>query len=300
MSRSSAIGLMCLAVLCFSILDSSAKYLGEIAGLPIEQVLGIRFLTHFLFLFLLYRPSRFIDGLKTHSLKSQALRSITMVSATAFNFLALIYLQLDQTITIFFLSPLLVAAFAGPILGEWLAPKQLIAVLLGFLGVVIVMRPGLGGIHPAVILSLLSTLAVSLYNVLTRYTSRFDSNLTNQIYAPLGGVLVFAPLALLYWQTPESAFVWFLLLSLGISGGLGHWFLITAHRHAPAPLLAPFIYTGIISMPIIGYFVFGDKPSLYTLAGALCVIGSGLYLWQQERAEGDPKKDDHHEAPTQP
>ena len=299
MSRSSAIGLMCLAVLCFSILDSSAKYLGEIAGLPIEQVLGVRFLTHFLFLFLLYRPARFIDGLKTQSLKSQALRSITMVSATAFNFLALIYLQLDQTITIFFLSPLLVAAFAGPILGEWLAPKQFIAVLLGFLGVVIVMRPGLGGIHPAVILSLLSTLAVSLYNVLTRYTSRFDSNLTNQIYAPLGGVLVFAPLAVFYWQTPESAFVWFLLLSLGISGGLGHWFLITAHRHAPAPLLAPFIYTGIISMPIIGYFVFGDKPSLYTLAGALCVIGSGLYLWQQERAEGD-KKDDHHEAPSQP
>ncbi len=300
MSHSSAIGLMCLAVVCFSILDSTAKYLGEIAGLPIEQVLGVRFLTHILFLFLLYRPTKFFNGLKTKSFKAQALRSVTMVSATAFNFLALIYLQLDQTITIFFLSPLLVAAFAGPILGEWLAPKQFIAVLLGFLGVVIVMRPGLGGIHPAVILSLLSTLAVSIYNVLTRYTSRFDSNLTNQIYAPLGGVIVFAPLALIYWQTPQSAFVWFLLLSLGLSGGLGHWFLITAHHYAPAPLLAPFIYTGIISMPIIGYFVFGDKPSLYTLAGALCVIGSGLYLWQQERAKGDPKKDDHHEAPSQP
>ena len=293
MSHHTAIGLMCLSVLCFSILDSTAKYLGEIVGLPIEQVLWVRFATHIAFLALLYSPQGFIRGIKTNNLPAQLLRTLSMVGATAFNFLALLYLQLDQTITIFFLSPLLVAALAGPILGEWLTSKQILAVCFGFIGVLIVTRPGLGGIHWAVIYALLATLAVSIYNVLTRYTSRYDDNRTNQIYSPLGGAIALAPFALFVWQTPESVAVWALLLSMGISGGLGHWLLITAHRHAPAPLLAPFIYVGIITMPLIGYWVFDDVPSVYTLVGALCVISSGLYLWMNERTSS--KKDQTQE-----
>lgn len=275
---------MCLAVICFSVLDSTAKYLGEYMGLPIGQVLWARFLVHLTFLFAIYRPKRFTAGLKTNAFKIQILRGFAVIGATAFNFLALQYLQLDQTITIFFLSPLLIAALSGPILGEWLEPKQLLAVIVGFIGVFIVMRPGFGGIHPAVIYSLMATLSLSIYNVMTRYSSHHDSNQTNQIYTPLIGALLFTPFALYSWQTPETLFAWGLLLSLGISGGLGHWLLITAHRHAPAPILAPFIYLGIISMTLIGYFVFDDVASEYTLAGAVCVISSGLYLWYQDRA----------------
>ena len=286
MTNRAAIGLMCLAVIFFSILDSTAKYLGEFASIPVEQVLWLRFLTHLAFLGILYRPKGFIAGLKAKAIKVQLIRTIAMVLTTAFNFLALIYLQLDQTITIFFLSPLLVAALSGPILGEWLKPRQLLVVLLGFCGILIVMRPGLGGIHWAVIFSLASTFALAIYNVMTRYASRFDDNRTNQIFSPLGGAILLTPLALYNWHTPESLTVWLMLLSLGVTGGLGHWFLITAHRHAPAPLLAPFIYTGIITMPIIGYFVFDDKPSLYTGIGALVVIASGLYLWYQENSNG--------------
>lgn len=300
MSRSSAIGLMCLAVLFFSVLDSTAKYLGEFAGIPLAQVLWLRFITHVLFLLAIYGPKRFISGLKTNAPKAQLVRTLTMVSATAFNFLALIYLQLDQTITIFFLSPLMVAALAGPILGEWLAPKQFFAVLFGFLGVIIVMRPGLGGIHPAVILSLLATLSLSIYNVMTRYTSHHDSNRTNQIIGPIAGAIIFTPFAVYYWQQPDTLMTWALLLSLGITGGIGHWLLITAHRHAPAPLLAPFIYAGIISMPIIGYFIFDDIPSIYTLGGAICVICSGLYIWYQDKQSKNDTIDQHHEAPPLP
>ena len=164
-----------------------------------------------------------------------------MIAATGFNFVALLYLQLDQTITIFFLSPLLVAALAGPILNEWLGPRRFLAVIAGFIGVVIIMRPGFGGIHWAVTLSLISTLAVSLYNVLTRYASRYDSNITNQIYAPLGGAICFLPFALFADNWPSDWLSWFLIMSLGVSGGAGHWMLITAHRYAPAPILAPFI-----------------------------------------------------------
>ncbi len=287
MTHRAAIGLMCLAVVFFSILDSTAKYLGEVMHIPIEQVLWLRFLTHIFFLSLLYKPKGIINGLKSNVLKIQLFRTIAMVLTTAFNFLALIYLQLDQTITIFFLSPLLVAAISGPILGEWLKPKQLLVVIIGFLGVFIVMRPGFGGIHWAVIFSLASTLALAFYNVLTRYASRYDDNRTNQIFSPIGGAILLAPLAIYNWHMPESIMVWLMLLSLGVTGGLGHWFLITAHRHAPAPLLAPFIYTGIITMPIIGYLVFDDKPNIYTLIGAMIVIASGLFLWYQEKSKTD-------------
>jgi drug/metabolite transporter (DMT)-like permease len=300
MTNSSAIGLMCLAVLCFSVLDSTAKYLGEFTNIPFEQVLWLRFLTHCLVLALIYRPIKFIGALKTAAPKAQLVRTFTMLGATAFNFWALKYLQLDQTITIFFLSPLLIAALAGPLLGERLEKAQLLAVIFGFLGVLIVTRPGFGGIHWAVGLSLLATLSLAFYNVFTRYTSKYDNNRTNQVYAPLGGAFLFTPFALAHWQTPESLFIWVLLISLGISGGLGHWLLITAHRHAPAPLLAPFIYLGIISMPIIGYYIFDDIPSSWTLAGALCVIASGLYLWSLEKEKKSTVKNRSVEPPIQP
>lgn len=283
MTNRAAIGLMCLAVLCFSALDSTAKYLGEFTNIPFEQVLWMRFLMHLAVLMLIYSPRRVALAIKTKAPLVQLLRMATMVGATMFNFWALKYLQLDQTITIFFLSPLLVAALAGPLLGERLKPAQLYAVIFGFIGVLIVTRPGFGGIHWAVGLSLLATLSLAIYNVTTRYTSRFDSNTTNQIYAPVGGAIMFAPFAIANWHMPDSIFIWALLLSLGITGGIGHWFLITAHRHAPAPLLAPFIYLGIISMPIIGYYVFDDVASYWTLAGAVCVIGSGLFLWWREK-----------------
>ncbi|GAA6210269.1 DMT family transporter [Hyphomicrobiales bacterium 4NK60-0047b] len=287
MNHRSAIGLMCLAVLCFSVLDSTAKYLGEFSAVHVVQILWIRFITHNLFLVAIYKPKPYIEAFKSNAPKAQIIRTISMVGATAFNFTALLYLQLDQTIAIFFLSPLLIAMLSGPILGEHLKPYQFYAVLFGFLGVLIVMRPGFGGIHWAVILSLLSTLSVSIYNVLTRYTSHLDNNATNQIMAPIGGALLLTPPVFFYWQTPNDIFTWVLLLSLGISGGLGHWLMITAHRYAPAPLLAPFIYTGIISMPAIGYFVFDDIITWWTFAGAMCVIVSGLYLWYQEHQKAD-------------
>ena len=97
------------------------------------------------------------------------------------------------------------------------------------------------------------------------------------------------PFALTAWQWPQNLGVWVLLASLGFWGGLGHWFLILAHRHAPAPALAPFIYLGLIWMAVAGYFVFGQVPTLWTLTGAAVVILSGLYLFARERKALGPQ-----------
>jgi drug/metabolite transporter (DMT)-like permease len=217
-----------------------------------------------------------------------------MIVTTGFNFLALRYLQLDQTITIFFLTPLLVAALAGPLLGEWVGWHRMLAILAGFAGVLVVMHPGIGTVHWAMLLALIATLGYAFYNLATRYLAAFDPASVTQTYTPLAGVLLLAPFAVGVWHWPDGAGQWLLLASLGFWGGLGHWLLILAHRSAPAAVLAPFIYLGLIWMSAAGFLVFGDVPTEWTLAGAAIVILSGLYLLARERKQlvkGGPASD---------
>ena len=111
-----------------------------------------------------------------------------------------------------------------------------------------------------------------------------------QTYTPLAGVVILAPFAVAAWHWPESTLQWLMLASLGFWGGLGHWLLILAHRSAPASVLAPFIYLGLIWMSAAGFLVFGNVPSWWTLSGAAIVILSGLYLLARERrALGEAK-----------
>ena len=280
-----AIALMCSATIIFSALDATAKYLGSISEVPVSQIIWIRFLCHIMFTMIILGPLTLPSLVKTKKIGHQILRSLFMLGATAFNFFALKYLQLDQTITIFFLCPLIVAALAGPLLNEWVGLQRLIAIIIGFIGIIIVMQPGFGGVHPAAILSFIAAFSYSLYNISTRYLAPYDKTETTQFYSPLAGALLFAPFALLDWQWPENYITWLLLLSLGITGGLSHWLLIIAHKYAPAPILAPFVYIGLLSMTVIGYLVFGDIPTVWTLAGGMIIILSGLYLLYREHRQ---------------
>jgi drug/metabolite transporter (DMT)-like permease len=281
-ARLKAIGLMALATLCFAGLDATAKYLiGD--GVPVAQVTWLRFVGHVVFSAALLWPFALPPSLRSAKPWLQVLRSMLMVVTTGFNFIALRYLQLDQTVTIFFLTPLLVAALAGPLLHEWVGWHRMLAIVTGFLGVLLVMHPGIGTVHWAMLLALVATLGYALYNLATRYLAAFDPPEVTQTYTPLAGVLILAPFALSVWHWPESAGQWLLLASLGFWGGLGHWLLILAHRSAPAPVLAPFIYLGLIWMSAAGFLVFGDVPTWWTLSGAAVVILSGLYLLARER-----------------
>jgi len=294
--RLKAIGLMALATLCFAALDASAKYLVAVKDVPVSEVTWLRFVAHVVFSAIALWPFALRPSLRSALPTLQLFRSLVMVGSTAFNFVALRYLQLDQTVTIFFLTPLLVAALAGPVLNEWAGWHRMVAILVGFGGVLIVMHPGFGTLHFAMLFALAATLSYALYNLATRYLAHFDPPAVTQTYSPLAGVVLMLPLALLSWQWPADAFTWGLLASLGLWGGLGHWLLILAHRNAPAPVVAPFIYLGLISMSLLGYLIFGDVPTLWTLSGGAVVILSGLYLFARERkvlgpAAGGPASD---------
>lgn len=284
-SRLTAIAFTCAAISLFAVLDSTAKYCATVAAVPIFQVIWIRFLSHTAFSVALLGPGTFRRSLRSNRPVLQGLRGLFLLGTTALNFMALQYLQLDQAATFFFLSPFVVAVAAGPILGEWIGWKRLIAVAAGFSGVILVMRPGFGGIHWAAAYSFCGVISYALYNILTRYLARHDPSEVTQVYSPLAGMVAFAPLGISAWNWHLDAWTWAAVLSTGVSGGLGHYLLILAHRRAPAPILAPYVYIGILTQSLMGYLVFRDVPGLWTLAGGAVIIGSGLYLLHCERQQ---------------
>ena len=288
--RLQGIGLMAAAIMCFSVLDATAKYLTVTTPLPVAEIVWLRFAWHVLFATILLGPLNVPHLLRSNRTGLQWIRSVFMIGATYFNFLALKYLQLDQTVTIFFLTPLIVAALAGPLLGEWVGWRRMLAICIGFFGIILVTRPGFGGIHWAVSFAFIATLSYALYNIATRYLAAHDTTQVTLFYSPLAGFLLTAPIAFSEWVWPADLTTWALLASLGLTGGLGHWLLILAHARAPAPILAPFVYVGILSMSLLGFLIFGHIPTAWTLAGGAVVIASGLYLLYRERQNG-PQQD---------
>lgn len=284
--RVKAIALMCVAVTLFSCLDASAKYLITHSNLPTAEVIWIRFVGQVLLMAAVLGPWTLPSLLKTQKLGLQTVRSLLMVATTACNFIAVKYLRLDQTVSIAFLAPLVVAALAGPLLGEYVGWRRALAIFAGFIGILIVVRPGFADVHWAFAVSFIGMLAYALFMILTRKLTPYDPPLVTLFYAMLAGVIGGAFVALPDWVWPAEAWQWLMLLSLGFFGGLGHYLLIFAYRYAPASSVSPFLYFQIISMVGLGYLVFGDVPDLWSLAGAAVIIASGVYLVQRERKLG--------------
>ena len=281
--RLKAIGLMCLAVAFFSALDTSAKYLVTQAHLPVVQIVWSRFLGQFLIMLSMLSVLPVAAFLRTRKLKLELLRSFLMVSTTAGNFLALRHLRLDQTISVVFMAPLIVALLAGPLLGEWVGWRRMMAIFIGFIGVLIVVHPGIGGLHPAFLFAFASMLAYAFFMLLTRYLAAYDPPLVMLFYSVLLGGFALAPFALWGWVWPQTPGQWLILAMLGVLGGTGHYLFIHAYRLAPASTVAPFIYMQLLTMVMFGLIVFGDVPDVWTLVGASVIVGSGIYLLNRER-----------------
>src|ERR1051325_4321514 len=280
-ARLTGIALMCGAVGCFAFLDADAKYLGR--HMDVIEVVWARYTFAFLFALAWYNPITRPGMLVSARPWLQLGRSALLLGSTALNFFAIKFLQLDQALTIIFATPFLVAALAGPVLGEWVGPRRWAAIGVGFLGVLVVTRPGFSAIHPAAALTACGTLCYALYSLATRILARTDSNETTLFYSNLVGVVVMTPLVGFVWPTPDSVLIAVLMLAAGALASLGHFLLIAAHRLAPASLLSPFIYSQLAWTVALGFFVFGDVPNRWTLAGAGIVIASGLYLLHRER-----------------
>jgi drug/metabolite transporter (DMT)-like permease len=280
-SRLTGIALMCGAVACFAMLDTTAKYLN--LYMSTLQVVWARYTGAFLFPFIVSNPWTRPGLTYTTRPVLQLVRSVLLLGSTMCNFAALRYLQLDEAIALVFSTPFFVAALSGPMLGEWVRWRRWTAIAVGFVGVLVVVRPGPGTFQPAALLSLSAAMFYALYSIITRILARTDSNGTTLFYSNLVGAVALLPVVPFVWTTPNDPLVIALMVASGAIGSFGHYLLIAAHRLAPAAVLSPFIYTEIMLVTVLGFLVFGDLPNRWTLTGAAIVVASGLYLLHRER-----------------
>ncbi|EAV45790.1 hypothetical protein SIAM614_24262 [Stappia aggregata IAM 12614] len=278
------IGLIVLACLSFSWLDATAKYMS--ASLPTLQIVWMRFVSHVVLSLVLFQVWKKPTLLKTGRPVLQIVRALCLLGTTIFNFLAVRYLQLAETMSILFAAPFVITALAGPLLGEWAGLRRWMAIIVGFLGVLVVTRPGLGGMHWAALYSVAAMCFYALYALLTRQLTATDSSAGMLIISGIVAAIAMAPAGLSVWVAPPDALTWLLLFATGAFGAGGHFLFIMAHRIAPAPVLAPFIYTQIIWMIALGYLIFDDVPTFTTILGAAIVVASGLYILYRERVKG--------------
>jgi drug/metabolite transporter (DMT)-like permease len=157
-------------------------------------------------------------------------------------------------------------------------------VFTGFIGVLIVVHPGVGALHPAFLLAFGAMLAYAFFMLLTRYLAAYEAPLVMLFYSVLLGAFGLAPFAIWQWVWPHTLGEWAILSILGVLGGTGHYLFIHAYRLAPASTVAPFIYMQLLTMVMFGFAVFGDLPDVWTLVGAGVIVASGIYLLHRERS----------------
>lgn len=280
-TRLHGIALMVLTNVVFAGLDTTAKLLGAVVD-PL-QIAWFRYAVNLVLALVVLRAWLRPTLFDTRHPMLQLVRGLCLLGSTVFNFAALRYLQLAEVASINFAGPLFITALAGPLLGEKIGPRRWGAVVVGFIGMLVVIRPGLGGLQPAALLSVASILCYALYSILTRHLGRSETAEGLLLHGAIVGTVVLLPALPPVWETPTSPVIWVGLFAVGVLGALGHVLLIRAHKMAPASLLAPFTYLQIIWLTLSGYLVFDQMPDVWTLYGALIIIASGLYILHRER-----------------
>ena len=247
----------------FGMVDVSAKWL-VVAGLPAIQLAFMRYFVSFLISTgagLIGGKGLFSGGTR-RDLTLVAIRGLLLVTATVMNFIALNFLPLSVTSTIINSSPILVTLLAIPLLGERVGLWRMAAVVLGFIGVLIVIRPFGAAFHWAALLVLGNAFCISLFAIMTRMLSGRISPQTMQIYLGALGSLVLLPFVLPAWTPPATPLQWAVLCGIGALAWFGHELFSRAHQHAPANVLSPFGYIFILYVSIGGYLLFGTVPDL--------------------------------------
>ncbi|MBT3535804.1 MAG: DMT family transporter [Rhodospirillaceae bacterium] len=273
---------MNVAMFLLAGMDGISKTLA--ADYAVPQILSVRFLIFCLFALAIARPRSLRAAFRSKHPYLQIARSLIITIEVGVFILAFRYLPLADTHAIAGIAPLLVTALAVPFLGEKVGMRRWTAIGIGFLGLLIIVRPGIGVFNPAALIALAGAVLWSVYQILVRKVSDDDAA-TSLLYMAVIGAVVMTALAPFFWKPPDTT-GWLLLLSLGVVGSLGHYILILAFRAAPASTLQPFHYIVLLWATAIGYWVFGDLPDAWTILGAAIIAGSGLYAFYRERQRG--------------
>lgn len=275
------IALMCAGVCTFPFMNAAVKLLS--VGYPSAEITWARFTGHLLVMLLIFLPQYRWSVFKTRKPLIQTARSACMLLSNLLFVMAIGRVPLADASAIGFTSPLIVTALSVPLLRESVGWRRWTAVLVGFVGALLVIRPGSGFMDPAVLLILLSSFAYALYQIATRWVGRYDGAATGIIFAALLGSIVMSLAMPFIFIMPRTLLDGALFCSLGLLGGLGHYLVIRAFQLGPAAVIAPLGYVELIGSTILGYLLFGHFPDLWTWIGASVIISSGAYIALRER-----------------
>jgi S-adenosylmethionine uptake transporter len=221
--------------------------------------------------------------LATSHLGLQLVRGMLAVTSAAAFIFGLKYVPLADAVSVTFLAPLLVTIFSALLLKEKVGPRRLIAVGIGFIGTLIVIRPGFGQVHPAVMLVVLAATAFALRQVVSRLLAASDNTATTVAYTAIASFAMLSlPLAL-FWKTPETGWQVALLAGMAVTAALGELMVIKALQIAEASVVTPMHYTLIVWATLYGWLLFGHLPDMWTWVGAAIIVATGLYIMNRER-----------------
>jgi len=264
-----------LAYFSFSLLDTIQK-----TAVNYHSIFQILFLKYFFTLFLSitesYRKNNH-NFFKTNSPKLQITRSVLSIIESGCFVLSFRYLSLADAHSIGSLTPVIVVALSAIILREKVNLKTWIAIFIGFIGVLIIMRPGLSIFDPKSLIPLAAAFFLSLYQIVTRKVSEYDSSETSLFYTSVVGIILMSFMMPFFWQ-PMQSYSYLLFLGIGIFFSLGIYFQIIALSFAKASVVQPFHYTLILWAIILGYIFYNDLPDLPTVIGAIIITLSGIYV----------------------
>lgn len=280
------VGMMMAAVFMFSTGDTLAKL--ALKSYPIGPLLWVRYTIHMLFMLALFGPRMGFSLVRTRHPGLQILRGVLLTSSTVMFYLSLMFLPLAEAAAISFIAPVIVTVLSGPVLGERVSRRQWVAVGLGFVGVLIIIRPGGAVFSPTALFPMATALLFALYQIVTRKVAGRDSAVTTLFYTALVGSAL-GSLALPFgWQAPNGIQL-VIMVAIGTLGGFGHFLLIRAVEHASPMALAPFVYTQLIWSTLLAWIAFKEFPDGGSLAGMLVIIAAGLLAvnWKHMRRRTD-------------
>ncbi|UBM23528.1 DMT family transporter [Pseudomonas sp. p1(2021b)] len=273
------IALVVVATFLFASHDALSKFLGGLY--PIIMVVWARYLVHTLLMAGIFLPKAGVAVLRTRRPVLQTLRALSLLSTSLLFTTGLQYLPLAEATSVNFLAPVLVTALSVPLLKERVSVGQWVAVVMGFIGVLVVVHPGGAMFTPAILFPFGSALGFCFYQLLTRKLAVYDSPTTSNFFAGLCNTLILSVLVPFFWHAPQWNHV-VLMLALGGCGMTAHLLLTQAFRLAAPALLAPFSYCQIVFAGLLGLLIFGQVPDIASLVGIAIICLSGLgAAWMQ-------------------
>ena len=282
-----AILLTVAAIFCFGLMDVAVKAVTPMTGTV--PALWARYAGQMLIVLVLIAP-RLRQVVRSQYPKLQIARSILLMLATFFFFLALGRVGLAEATAVMSMNPLLITLGGALFLGEALGPRRIFAILLALAGALIVIRPGSDVFQAASLLPLIAAFCFASYTLITRRLGPDEDVWTSLFYTGLVGSVILTGIVPFHLPALSPTSI-ALLMFIGAIGTAGQLMLIRALSMAEAGLLAPFNYTGLIFAVLWGLVLFGEVPDLWTLIGALVIAGAGIYVWHREtRARSGPER----------